>query len=197
MSNFDDFADKPYAFVRRYVARRWFPHFIIFASVVAAATASVCTQYGVKFLVDALSIPERHSAVWLGFFLLSALILADNVLWRVASWVANSTLVRVSGDVRRDLFAHLTGHSLTFFQNQPSGALTSRITATANALYQFQHMAIFNAMPPLMATLASIVLFATVSIPMALGLAALSAIILTVMFFVAGRGKPLHHRYAD
>lgn len=197
MSNFNEYADKPYAFVWRYLRIRRFPHLIIFFAVVAAVTASVCTQYGVKFLVDTLSIPAKNPEVWLGFAILTGLILADNSLWRVASWVANSTFVRVSGDVRRDLFRHLTGHSITFFQNQPSGGLTSRITATSNALYQFEHMIVFNAMPPMIATLASIVLLATVSVAMALGLTAIAAIVLVVMFYVAARGKPLHHTYAD
>ena len=197
MSNFNDYAERPLAFVWRYLSRRRLPHLVIFFAVVAAVTASVCTQYGVKFLVDTLSIPVRNPEVWLGFALLSGLILMDNGLWRVASWVANSAFVRVSGDVRRDLFSHLTRHSITFFQNQPSGGLTSRITATSNALYQLEHMVVFNAMPPLIATIASIILLATVSVSMALGLLALSATILLAMFYVAARGRPLHHSYAD
>ncbi len=197
MSNFNDYAEKPFTFVGRYLNRRRGPHLVIFLAVVAAVAASVCTQYGVKFLVDTLSMPARNPEVWLGFALLSSLILADNLLWRVASWVANSTFVRVSGDVRRDLFRHLTGHSITFFQNQPSGALTSRITATANALYLFEQMVVFNALPPLIATIASIVLLMTVSMPMAFGLMAVSAVVLVAMFYVAARGKPLHHSYAD
>jgi ATP-binding cassette subfamily B protein len=196
LSNFNDYAEKPFAFVGRYLKGRRLPHLVIFLSVVAAVTASVCTQYGVKYLVDTLSMPVRNPEVWLGFALLSSLILADNALWRVASWVANSTFVRVSGDVRRDLFRHLTGHSITFFQNQPSGALTSRITATSNALYLFEQMIVFNAMPPLIATIASIILLMTVSVPMALGLMAVSSVVLVVMFYVAARGKPLHHSYA-
>lgn len=197
MPNFNDFADKPYAFVGRYLAGRRLPHLVIFFAVVAAVTASVCTQYGVKFLVDTLSIPVRNPEVWLGFALLSGLIFTDNMLWRVASWVANSTFVRVSGDVRRDLFRHLTGHSITFFQNQPSGALTSRITATSNALYQLEQMVVFNAMPPLIATIASIILLTTVSVNMAMGLLLVSSVVLVAMFYIAARGKPLHHSYAD
>jgi ATP-binding cassette, subfamily B, bacterial len=197
VSNIKDYAEKPYAFVGRYLSGRRLPHLVIFFAVVAAVTASVCTQYGVKFLVDTLSLPALNQQVWLGFALLSGLILADNCLWRVASWVANSTFVRVSGDVRRDLFRHLTGHSITFFQNQPSGALTSRITATSNAFYQLEQMVVFNALPPLIATVASIILLMTVSLPMALGLAAVSCIVLSAMFYVAARGKPLHHSYAD
>ena len=36
-------------------------------------------------------------------------------LWRLAAWVGNSTFVAVTGDVRRDLFRHLTGHAPSYF----------------------------------------------------------------------------------
>ena len=58
---------------------------------------------------------QRLTAVWPAFALLVALIAGDNLLWRVASWVGNSTFVNVTGDVRRDLFRHLTGHAPSYF----------------------------------------------------------------------------------
>jgi hypothetical protein len=33
----------------------------------------------------------------------------DCVLWRIASWIANCAFVGVTGDLRPDLFRHLTG----------------------------------------------------------------------------------------
>ena len=47
--------------------------------------------------------------------MLVAFIAADNLLWRVAGWVGHSTFVAVTGDVRRDLFRHLTGHAPSYF----------------------------------------------------------------------------------
>jgi hypothetical protein len=37
----------------------------------------------------------------------ATLIAADNLLWRVASWIASYTFVAVTGDLRRDLFRAL------------------------------------------------------------------------------------------
>ena len=60
--------------------------------------------------------PRRVVAVR---FLVS-LIAADNLLWRVASWIASSTFVGVTGDLRRDLFRHLTGHAAQLFRRPPA-----------------------------------------------------------------------------
>ena len=40
------------------------------------------------------------NAVWIAFTLLVSLIAADNLLWRVASWIASDAFVRVTGDLR-------------------------------------------------------------------------------------------------
>ena len=80
------------------------------------------------------------------------LIAADNLLWRVASWIASYTFVAVTGDLRRDLFRHLTGHSPSYFAERMPGTLTSRITATSNAVYTLQNMFVWNVLPPCVAT---------------------------------------------
>jgi ATP-binding cassette subfamily B protein len=70
-------------------------------------------RYGVKVLVDTLAtgLTTHAKDAWLGFALLATLIAADNFLWRIACWIASYTFVAVTGDVRRDLFRHLTGHA--------------------------------------------------------------------------------------
>ena len=49
------YVDRPFAFILRYVRRRPISHAVILAAVLAAVGCSVTTQYGVKYLVDALS----------------------------------------------------------------------------------------------------------------------------------------------
>ena len=97
------FIDRPYAFMFRYIAMRPRTHAVILVAVLAAVTCSVATQYGVKYLVDVLSGTSPAHYVWYAFVLLVSLIAADNLLWRLASWVASFTFVRVTGDVRREL----------------------------------------------------------------------------------------------
>src|SRR5689334_1881109 len=195
MDNFTDYAGRPFAFIARYLKERWLSHSVIATTIALAVLCSVGTQYGLKFLVDSLSFGLTQK-VWLAFSLLVALIAADNLLWRVAGWVASTTFVKVTGDLRRDLFRHLTGHAPSYFSEQMPGTLTSRITATSNAVFAIENMFIWNVMPPCLATLFAIALIGTVSLPMAWVLSGLGGVIVVAMFALAAAGKPLHHDFA-
>ncbi len=197
MGDLSRYARQPYLFIGRAIGKYRLAHGIILLAVVGAVTCSVSTQYAVKFLVDVLANTARHGAVWTAFLLIIALIAADNLLWRVAAWVGHSAFVNVSGRVRRDLFKHLTGQAPSFFVSQPPGSLTSRITATSNALYTTETLVTFNVLPPLIATFVAIIYLAVVSLPMALSLTGIVAVVVTVMFRWAAQGKPLHRRYAE
>jgi ATP-binding cassette, subfamily B, bacterial len=192
------YSDRPLAFLARYVRRRPLAHAVIFTAVVAAVSCSVGAQYGVKVLVDTLAtgLTTHAKDAWLGFALLATLIAADNFLWRVASWIASYTFVAVTGDVRRDLFRHLTGHAPGYFAERMPGTLTSRITATSNAVFTLQNMSMWNVMPPCMATLIAIAFVVTVSVPMAAVLLGLAGILVIAMFRLAAAGRPLHHEFA-
>jgi ATP-binding cassette subfamily B protein len=198
MDSLSGYSHRPFAFVLRYLRQRPASHLIILFSVVAAVACSVGTQYGVKYLVDGLSAgPDHSSRVWLAFAFLVSLIAADNFLWRIASWTASFTFVGVTGDLRRDIFRHLTGHSPNYFSDRLPGMLTSRITATSNAVFTVENMFVWNVLPPCMATLAAISLIGTVSLAMAGGLAVVAAIVVVAMFRMAAAGKPLHDDFAD
>jgi ATP-binding cassette, subfamily B, bacterial len=193
------YSHRPLAFVARYIKRRPLAHAAIFTAVVAAVGCSVGAQYGVKVLVDTLAtgLTTHARDAWLGFAFLAALIAADNFLWRVACWIASYTFVAVTGDLRRDLFRHLTGHAPSYFAERMPGTLTSRITATSNAVFTLQNMSMWNVMPPCMATLIAIAFVVTVSLPMAAVLLGLAAILVIAMFRLAAAGRPLHHEFAD
>jgi ATP-binding cassette subfamily B protein len=198
MDNLSGYANRPLAFVLRYLRQRLASHAVILAAVVAAVACSVGTQYGVKFLVDGLSAgPGRAGGVWLAFALLMSLIAADNFLWRIASWTASFTFVGVTGDLRRDIFRHLTGHAPSYFSDRLPGMLTSRITATSNAVYTVENMFVWNVLPPCMATIAAIALISTVSLQMAAGLIVVAGGMVIGMFHLAAAGKPLHDDFAD
>jgi ATP-binding cassette subfamily B protein len=196
--NFCAFAERPIAFFARYVRHRRVAHVVILTSVALAVLCAVATQYGVKFLVDTLSQPAHSAAgVWPAFALLVALIASDNLLWRLAAWTGNSTFVAVTGDVRRDLFRHLTGHAPGYFITRSPGTLTSRITATSNAVFTIENMLAWNVIPPCLATICAVALLATVSLPMAATLLLVAGLVLVVMFRRAAAGRPLHHEFAN
>jgi ATP-binding cassette subfamily B protein len=161
-----------------------------------AVACSVGTQYGVKFLVDVLS-NHNGAGAWIAFGLLGSLIAADNLLWRLAGWIANFAFVGVTGDLRRDLFRHLTGHSQSYFAERMPGTLTSRVTATSNAVFTGENMFVWNVLPPCAATVAAVALVFTVSLPMALGLSLVAGVMVAIMFRLAAGGRPLHHDFAS
>ncbi len=198
MNDLSQYAQRPFAFVFRLVAGRWIAHGVILFAVLAAVICSVSTQYGIKFLVDALS--NRDTAgdrVWVAFAMLVSLIAADNVLWRVASWIANSTFTGVTGDLRRDLFRHLTGHAPGFFADRLPGTLASRISATSNAVFAVENMFVWNVLPPCAATIGAIAFVSTVSVQMSAVLVVVAAVMVGALFHLAAAGGPLHHDFAD
>jgi ATP-binding cassette subfamily B protein len=198
MDNLSAYADRPFSLVMGYLRRRLTAHMMILGAVIAAVMCSVGTQYGVKALVDALAAgPSQGDGVWLAFALLMGLVCADNFLWRIASWKASFTFVEVTGDLRADVFRHLTGHAPNYFADRLPGMLSSRITAASNAVFTVENMFAWNVLPPCIATLAAIMLIGTVSIPMASGLAVVAGIVVIAMFRMAAAGKPLHDDFAD
>jgi ATP-binding cassette, subfamily B, bacterial len=196
MADLCDYAGRPLAFILRYVRQRPVAHTAILTAVLTAVACSVGTQYGVKFLVDVLS-NHNGADIWVAFGLLGSLIAADNLLWRLASWIANYAFVGVTGDLRRDLFHHLMGHSQSYFAERMPGTLTSRITATSNAVFTGENMFVWNVLPPCAATVAAIALVFTVSFPMAVGLSVIAGTLVVIMFRMAAAGRPLHHDFAS
>ncbi len=182
------------------MALRPLSHAAIVIAVLGAVGCSVGAQYAVKLLVDTLAAGNsstRAANAGLAFVFLATLVAADNLLWRLASWTASYTFVGVTGDLRRDLFRHLTGHAPSYFADRMPGTLTSRITATSNAAYTLENMFVWNVLPPCMATVAAIVFLVTVSLPMAAALMAVAGILVFTMSHLAAAGRPLHHEFAD
>jgi len=198
MDNLSGYARRPFPFVLRYLRQRRAAHAVILTAVVAAVACSVGTQYGVKNLVDSLTAGQAYAgSVWLAFALLMSLIAADNLLWRVASWTASFTFVGVTGDLRRDIFRHLTGHAPSYFSDRLPGMLTSRITATSNAVLTVENMFVWNVLPPCIATISAILLIGTVSLTMSAALIVIAGVMVVAMFHLAAAGRPLHDDFAD
>ncbi len=174
-------------------------HLVVVVSVIAAVTCAVSTQYGMKYLVDIVaSGPQAAGAqVWTAFALLCALVAADNLSWRVGSYAAHRAFVAVTGDIRRDLFAHLAGHSPTYFADRLPGALASRITATANAAFTVESTGAWNVLPPSFGVLLSICVIGTVNLALAATLMAIALLLGAVVFVMARRGTARHRDYAE
>ena len=187
---------RPLSFLLHYVMRHRRGHAVILASVTVAVVASVMTQYGMKNLIDVISGGVGTPGLWQAFALLCVLIAADNLTWRIAGWVAAHSFVRVTGDVRGDLFLHVAGHSPSYFANRLPGTLASRISATAAAIFQTENTVSWNVLPPCLAVVVAIILLITVSPAMAAAVLAVSLAMAALIYWMARNGTPLHQAFA-
>ncbi|RFU49629.1 ABC transporter ATP-binding protein [Paraburkholderia sp. DHOC27] len=191
------YAGKPLKLLWRYIARRKVSHLIVLLSVLAAVGCALASQYGIKNLVDSLPSGRTHPAIVMhAFMLLVGLIIADNLFWRVGGWIAARTFVTVTGDIRREMFAYLTAHPPAFFADKQPGVLSSRISATANAVYVLENTVSWTALPPCLTVIGAIAMVAVVSIPMSIVLVAISAVLAIGLFILASKGTTRHQAFA-
>jgi len=191
------YAHRPIAFLFRYIRLHPVAHLIVLGSVLAAVGCALGSQYAIKHLIDVLATGRHHPGpLWSAFALLVGLIAADNLLWRVGGWVAAHTFVAVTGDLRRDLFQYLIGHSPTYYSEKQPGTLASRITATSNAVYTSENTMAWNVLPPCIAVMGAILMIIVVNPMMAAGLLGCSAVLSVILFKLAGRGSARHHAFA-
>ncbi|WP_175831304.1 ABC transporter ATP-binding protein [Burkholderia cenocepacia] len=191
------YAHRPIAFLFRYIRLHPVAHLVVLCSVLAAVGCALGSQYAIKHLIDVLATGRHHPGpLWSAFALLVGLIAADNMLWRVGGWVAAHTFVAVTGDLRRDLFQYLIGHSPTYYSEKQPGTLASRITATSNAVYTSENTMAWNVLPPCIAVMGAILMIIVVNPLMAAGLLGCSAVLSIILFKLAGRGSARHHAFA-
>lgn len=184
-------------FLGRYVRRRWFSHLIVFSAVLAAVLCNVGSQYAVKHLVDVLSTHQPPPAVlWGAVGALLGLVAGDNVLWRVAGWASTHAFVAVGGDIRIELFDHLSGHGTRYFVEQFPGALAGRITAAANAAWLIESSLTWNTVPPGVAVIASILVLGTINWHLTAVLLAVVSVLGAIIAWWASHGRELHRNFA-
>jgi ATP-binding cassette subfamily B protein len=187
----------PARFLLHYVQRRFWTHMVVLIAVVAAVACAIGSQYGVKHLVDALSERNRtDTELWGAVALLLALVAGDNLLWRLAGWVSTYAFVAVGGDLRLDLFNHLSGHGTRYFTDRFPGALASRITTAANTAWTIENSMIWNTIPPCLAVFSSIALLVVVDWQMTAVLLVIVLILAGIIGWLAASGHDLHERFA-
>src|ERR1700676_2844043 len=152
------------SFLGRYVRRRLLSHTIVLVAVLSAVGCAVASQYAVKHLVDVLGTHDPTPRVlWGAVGMLLALVAGDNMLWRLAGWVSTHAFVAVGGDMRLELFDHLSGQGTRYFVERFPGALAGRITAAANAAWIIENSLPWTTIPPGIAVIVSIFLLGTIN----------------------------------
>jgi ATP-binding cassette subfamily B protein len=186
-----------FRFLGRYVRRRFFSHFIVLAAVLAAVLCNVGGQYAVKHLVDVLSTHQPPPAVlWGAVGILLGLVAGDNILWRVAGWASTHAFVAVGGDIRLELFGHLSGQGTRYFVDQFPGALAGRITVAANAAWLIESSLTWNTSPPGVAVIASILVLGTINWHLTAVLLVVVSVLGALIAWWASRGRELHQNFA-
>ncbi|MGB6310865.1 MAG: ABC transporter transmembrane domain-containing protein, partial [Steroidobacteraceae bacterium] len=184
-------------FLVRYVRRRIFSHTVVLAAVLAAVLCAVGSQYAVKTLVDVLG--SRHPSsytLWGAVAVLLALVAGDNLLWRLAGWVSTYAFVAVGGDIRLDLFNHLSGQGTHYFVERLPGALAGRITAAANAAWTIENSLTWTTIPPGAAVVGSIFILGTINWHLTLVLLAVVGGLGWGIARLAAGGRHLHQSFA-
>jgi ATP-binding cassette subfamily B protein len=185
------------AFLVRYVWRRFLSHSIVLAAVFGAVGCAVASQWAVKTLVDVLGTqnPAPYT-LWGAVALLLALVAGDNLLWRLAGWVSTYAFVAVGGDIRLDLFNHLSGQGTRYFVERFPGALAGRITAAANAAWTIENSFVWTTVPPGAAVLGSIFLLGTINWRLTAVLLAVVGALGASIGWLAANGRHLHQSFA-
>jgi ATP-binding cassette subfamily B protein len=189
-----DLALSPGRFLLCYVRRHFGGHLVVLWAVLAAVGCAIGSQYGIKNLVDALD--GAGPGPWPAVGLLLALVAGDNLLWRLAGWTATRVFVAVTGDLRIDLFEHLSGHASGYFADRFPGALAGRITTAANAAFSLENALTWTTIPPGAAVASSIAVLGTVNWRMTVMLSVVAIVIGGLIWRFAARNRHLHDRFA-
>ena len=183
-------------FLWHYVTTRPWHFGGLMALVIGAAGCAVAVQYGMKLLVDAMAADTRQASVWTPLLLFLGLIVLENILWRLAGWLGCRTVVASVVDIRVDLFRHLTGHPMRYFNEHFAGSLGNRISALGAAAGAIYGGLAWKIIPPVVDFLGAVVLLLTVDPRMALALVIFVAIVAALITGFGIRGRAKHQRFA-
>jgi ATP-binding cassette, subfamily B, bacterial len=184
-------------FLLHYVRRRLGGHLVVLLSVLSAVGCAIGSQYAVKNLVDVLGAGyATNFNLSTAVGLLLGLVAGDNLLWRLAGWVAAHTFVRVTGDLRLDLFNHLSGHGMRYFTDQFPGALAGRITTAANAAWSIENSLTWTTIPPMAAVVSSIIVLGAIDWQITVVLFVFVSCLGAVIAYLAAGNHHLHERFA-
>jgi ATP-binding cassette subfamily B protein len=185
------------SFLAHYVRRRLFSHTIVLLAVLAAVGCAVASQYAVKHLVDVLGTRNpAQQVLWGAVGLLLALVAGDNLLWRLAGWVSTHAFVAVGGDMRLELFDHLSGQGTRYFVERFPGALAGRITAAANAAWLIENSLTWSTIPPGAAVIASVLVLGTINWHLTAVLLVVITLLGAAIAWLASQGRELHQSFA-
>lgn len=185
-------------FLFHYVMARPWLFGSVFIVIMGAAGSAVGVQFAMKLLVDAMDSAERSTAdLWGPLYLFLGLITLENILWRLGGWQGSRAIVASGVDIRLDLFVHLTGHSMRYFNQHFSGALGNRITSTAAATGELFSTLFWRILPPITDFLGAILVLTSIWWEMSIALIFSVLVVAGLLITFGVRGRKIHDSYAE
>lgn len=187
---------RPLAFLWHYVCQRpW--HFSGLLLLIAGATSSaIAVQYGMKLLVDAMAGERSSADVWTPLILFMSLTVLENVFWRLGGWQACRTVVATCVDIRVDLFRHLTGHPMRYFNEHFAGSLGSRLSAVGSAAESIYGTMTWRILPPVVDFVGAVVVLTLVDGRLAVALVCFVLLVAALITLLGVRGRGRHQMFA-
>ncbi|MEA9976473.1 MULTISPECIES: ABC transporter ATP-binding protein [unclassified Pseudomonas] len=187
----------PLAFLLRYIRQRPWQFGGLFALVIGAAVCAVAVQYGMKLLVDIMTLGNRSTdLIWKPFALFLTLIVIENLLWRLGGWLGSRTVIASCADLRVDLFNHLTGHPMHYFSAHFAGALGNRISATGAAAGGIYGGLAWKIVPPCVDFIGAVAVLSLVNVGMAVALVGCVLVVATLITLFGIGGRSRHMSFA-
>lgn len=188
---------RPLAFLLRYIRQRPWQFGGLFALVIGAAVCAVAVQYGMKLLVDIMTLGNRSTdLIWKPFALFLTLIVIENLLWRLGGWLGSRTVIASCADLRVDLFNHLTGHPMHYFSAHFAGALGNRISATGAAAGGIYGGLAWKIVPPCVDFIGAVAVLSLVNVGMAVALVGCVLVVATLITLFGIGGRSRHMNFA-
>ncbi len=184
-------------FVAHYLQSRPLQFLALLGLVLGASGCGVGVQYGMKLMIDAMTTGAGHpKAIHLALSVFIGLVAVEAVMWRLSGWLGARTTIRAGVDIRLDLFRHLSGHSMRYFQDQMGGALGHRVTATAGAFGAIVNRMVWDIAPPCVSFIGALLLFSTLDGAMTAALAGFVGVTTLSLVAFGLRGRRHHRAYA-
>jgi len=185
---------RPVRFIAHYIAARPLGFLLLTAVVVGSASSSVGIQYAMKLLIDAMAAPGRAlGPVQTALIAFVGLVTLESALVRLSAVLLCRMTVSTGVQIRLDMFGYLTGHQLSFFQNERAGSLGHRVSALTGSFSAIIHRILMEIIPPLISFVGAVIIFLSIDVRMA-GLLALFVLVVGVILVGVGVGGDVHHK---
>ncbi len=183
--------------LKRFIAY-YRPHWKLFtADLVAAVLLSVCDLFFPQVTRTMLNdyIPNKKMQtllIWAGIMLV--IYILKKFLNHFVQYQGHLVGIRMQADMRRDMFDHLEGLPLTFFDNNKTGSLMSRMISDLQDVSELAHHGPEDILISLILFIGSSFFMFRIYWPLALIVAAFLPI---MVVFSASKRKKMHAAFMD